>query len=450
MGALAAGAFSVDTRSLYTAATEYDAAAGRLAAVEERVRHLQRMLLGMTDPPWELAGAVTVLGDGVRSAVDSAHDVADRLRRVAFMYEAVDLAAERLVAVAAGDTATVAQIDERYRDLMARDPGAERDPLWEVVLRSMAGAGDLTAQNRRTGLGIGALAGPAPALALGGLAAFGTLAATAIVGAGRRGLIERGTRLTGPAPTVGVRPRIPSLIPDPAPAGLAAATERIPTGNAQVRVERYTMPDGSRQFVVYVGGTRTAANGGSEPWDMKSNSELYDGRRSASSEATAKALREAGAEPGDAVHAIGYSQGAIVTSYLAMDSEYDVRTLVTVGPPVQAEVPDTTLNVSLQHTDDPFVALAGGGAPGSPGAPGSGVIEREADPAAGPRDFSIPAHDLDLYTETAEQAERNGDRGAAAVGEVFEELAQAESVATYEYVAERLARANGRRAADGE
>ena len=56
------------------------------------------------------------------------------------------------------------------------------------------------------------------------------------------------------------------------PASLTDAFQRIPDGDAQVRVEKYTMADGSDQFVVYVAGTREF--GGPDPWNMPSNDKL--------------------------------------------------------------------------------------------------------------------------------------------------------------------------------
>ncbi len=150
--------------------------------------------------------------------------------------------------------------------------------------------------------------------------------------------------------------------PTAAPASLADAAARIPGGgDARIRVERYTMPDGTRQFAVYVAGTQTVAPNSTEPFDMASNIALYTGERSASYDATLAALARAGAEPGDVVHAFGHSQGAMITAHLALEGGYDTQTLVSLGSPVEADVGEGTMSISLRHADDPVAALAAGG-----------------------------------------------------------------------------------------
>ncbi len=70
----------------------------------------------------------------------------------------------------------------------------------------------------------------------------------------------------------------------------------------------------------------------------------------------------------------------MVASRLAVEGGYDVKTLVTLGSPVEADVGDGTLSVAVRHTDDPVAALQGGGYDTAVGAPGSFVAERLADP----------------------------------------------------------------------
>ncbi len=179
------------------------------------------------------------------------------------------------------------------------------------------------------------------------------------------------------------------------------------------------MPDGSRQFAVYVAGTQTAAPHTEEPFDMGSNLELYAGERSASYDAALAALRDAGAGSGDVVHAFGHSQGAMVAAHVALEGGFDTRTLVSFGSPIEADVGDRTLSISLRHSDDPVAALAGGGSAGAVGAPGSFIVSRTADPASGLHDFQLPAHGIDEYARTAMLLDDSGDRthggGAGAV-----------------------------------
>ena len=227
-------------------------------------------------------------------------------------------------------------------------------------------------------------------------------------------------------------------MPATAPASLADAAARVPGGaEARVRVERYTMPDGSRQFAVYVAGTQTVAGDPREPFDMASNVELYSGEPSASYAATIAALAEAGARQGDVVHAFGHSQGAMIATRLALEGEYDARTLVTFGSPVEGQVGDGTLSVAVRHRDDPVAALSGGGHIAPVGAPGSFVASRTADPLPGLHDLRMPAHGIDSYTETARMLDDSDDARMEAVRQMFDGLGAAASVDVIEYSAER-------------
>ena len=100
---------------------------------------------------------------------------------------------------------------------------------------------------------------------------------------------------------------------------------------ARVRVERYTMPDGSRQFAVYIAGTPSGAFGGATRGTAGPTPSCTAGSASASYEATVAALRRPAREPGDVVHAFGHSQGAMITAHLALEGGYDMRTLVSFG-----------------------------------------------------------------------------------------------------------------------
>jgi len=298
--------------------------------------------------------------------------------------------------------------------------------------------GDLVRQSTEAGVDLGGLFGP-PGGVIGGVAlGGGAILASAATGIGGFGIVARDARLAGTAPAVTLIPVAPSSVTPTAPAGLAGAAERIPRdGDARVRVEKYTLADGTKQFAVYVAGMRSAQVGGDEPWDGQSNLELYSGQRSASYQATVEALEAAGAEPGDVVHAFGHSQGAMVVARLALEGGFDTRTLVTFGSPVDADAGPGTLSVSVRHTDDPVVALAGGGHLGAVGAEGSMVIEREAHPRVGPDDLLAPGHDLAGYAGTAALIDASSDPRVDAVRDVFSDLRHATDVEVLEFAAER-------------
>jgi len=127
----------------------------------------------------------------------------------------------------------------------------------------------------------------------------------------------------------------------------------------------------------------------------------------------------------------------MIAGLLAQGGEYDVRTVVTFGAPIEAELPDDVLGVSVRHTDDPVSSLAGGGLPQGTGAPGSMVIERVGDPAQGLQDLTLRAHLLTTYAETAALADSSDDPRIAALRERLAAPAGAVDVVATDYRARR-------------
>ncbi|MGL4256869.1 MAG: hypothetical protein ACRCSL_11085, partial [Microbacterium sp.] len=152
---------------------------------------------------------------------------------------------------------------------------------------------------------------------------------------------------------------------------------------------------------------------------------------------TESALAAAGARPGDVVHAFGHSQGAMITAHVALEAGYDTRTLVSFGSPVEAELGPGTLSVGVRHTDDPVVALAGGGHIAPVGAPGGFVVEREFDPASGVQDVTLPAHPMSAYAQTAALVDASSDPRVDGLRAVFDDLSGAVEVDVVEYAATR-------------
>ncbi len=432
------GAVAVDTATLRETAARFLAAGTELEQVRLRLGMLQNMLLSERAHAWDAVSAASVLGTRLAESVHGAELIADALREAAAIYELVELNAEHRAAVLAGDRDAVARLDRARDALTARHPDAPAAAVGVELERDVMWPSDLGRQATELGYSLGDRIG-FPAAVIGGVALGGlTLAAGAVAGVGGQGRLAPDARLTGRGQPVVVTPVTPVATATAAPTGLLSVARRMPgAGESRVRVERYAMPDGSRQFAVYVAGTQSFALGGSEAWDNRSNAELYAGRASASYEATAAALAAAGARPGDTVHAFGHSQGAMVTAHLALEAGYDTRTLVSFGSPVEADVGPGTLSVSVRHTDDPVVALAGGGQVAPVGAPGSFVVEREFDPDAGMHDAMLPAHHLRSYAETAALVDASGDPRVEGVRAVFAELEGATSVEVTEYAAER-------------
>ncbi|WP_217184985.1 hypothetical protein [Streptomyces sp. AC495_CC817] len=263
--------------------------------------------------------------------------------------------------------------------------------------------------------------------------------AAALAGAvGGRGVVQPWMRLSGTPDPVAVAP-VASSRPWSAPAGIAESLRRMPRGDtgAQVAVERYTMPDGSRRFVAYVLGTQSAGAGGREPWDMRSNVELYTGQRSASYEATRVALAASGAVPGDEVDVVAHSQAGMIAAHLALEGEYDVRVQITAGSPVSPVLGDDRTLVQLAHTDDVVRALAGGGSAGGSGSPDSFTATSVDDAVVGPTDAWRP-HLLASYVELAEEVDASGDPRVEALDEFWRGLDDAVSIDRTEYRAERV------------
>ncbi|OCG73486.1 hypothetical protein [Microbacterium sediminis] len=237
----------------------------------------------------------------------------------------------------------------------------------------------------------------------------------------RTGVIPAGNRLRGTLPRVIVRPVISGATK--APKTLEGAVTRIPDSDqgSQIRVEKYAMADGTSQFVVYIGGT---ALSDANTFDWPSNFDLYFGRFSASYAATVAALEDAGAKPGDILHTFSFSQGAMVAARLVTEGDYQVKTYVGLGSPVDAMMGEDTLSMQLRHRDDPISLLSNGGTAAGTGNDGSIVVERPL----------RPAHTLDSYASTAGMVDASDDVRVEAFREVLEGLRQdAVSVEFTEY-----------------
>lgn len=422
------GAVAVDTATLRTAARGFDGLAGELRDIAAQVGSAGLRLFELSDATWAVSGTIEVARQRILTVIDGADGIADALRLAADVYDIAELRAERSAALAAGDEAAVARLDARLAAAARAHPEADRQAGLDALAHWFRWPAELARQAPGTlwwlTPGFHALAFP-----------FACSVQQAIAAAGA-GTIPATSRLRGQATDVFVTP-VPNRGATGAPTSLADATERIPQGESRIRVERYAMPDGTRQFAVYVAGTRTVEADTTEPFDMGSNLELYTGERSASYDATLAALAAAGAEEGDVVHAFGHSQGAMVTAHLALEGGYDTRTLVSIGSPVEAAVGEGTLSISLRHSDDPVAALAGGGHAGTVGSPGSFIAERTADPQLGMQDYRLPAHGIDGYAETARLLDASRDPRMDAVRNLFDELGSAASVEITEYAAER-------------
>jgi pimeloyl-ACP methyl ester carboxylesterase len=431
------GAVAVDTGTLRHTASLFVAAAAELEEVGACLGRPQGILLGLRDHAWDAVSSTTVLFTRLVEARFEAERIAAALREAAIAYELVELNAEHHAAMLAGDSARAASLDARVTRLSREQPDAWSLALQSEFDRSVMWPSELVRQATETGVVVGGEFGDPGGVIGGAGLGLGTLALAGALGVTGPGRLSRDARLSGSAGPISLTPVIPAQAPG-APQSLAAVTQRMPgAGDSRVRVERYTMPDGSRQFAVYIAGMQSFAYGGDDPWDNRSNHELYTGRQSDSFAATKEALVAAGAEPGDIVHAFGHSQGAMIGSHLALEGEYDTRTLVSFGSPVAADVGTGTLSVTVRHTDDPVAALAGGGHNAAVGAPGSFVAERVAHTEVGVADAAVPGHRMTAYAETAALVDASSDPRVGELRAVLGSLSSAESMEVTEYAATR-------------
>lgn len=385
------GVVAVDTESIRSAAAVLAVLAAR---VDELHCEVDAITVELADHPetwWAPAELSSALGRRLADMRAAASDLERGLRKVADAYEIVEVDAARAAAGAAGELELSRALGRRVDDLRERMPGAAALAGELMAAWQRGRHAELRGQVAEAGRPLGWLGVFVNLLVGAGLGTLGTLG---------HGRVQPSDRLTGrAAPVMAAGSPAPAAEP---PATLAALAARVPQGDDQVRVERYRQPDGSDRFVVYVAGTRAPTGfGGPEPLDMTSNLQLYTGERSASYDAVVAALRDAGAGEGDAVVAVGHSQGAAITSRLALEGEFDVQANVTFGSPVQADLGPGILNVTVRHSDDPVAALSAGGHPGAAGSPGSLVVERAADPEGKLSDLALGAHDMTAYVTTA-------------------------------------------------
>lgn len=420
------GAIAVDTDLLRDLAT-------RLRAVVERVDAAGRSALqasmvptpiafigvrpGRHDVGWDVS-PLSVVSTRLQGLADILRETAIAVERMCEVYELVELrarlrfASEAEAAVLAADLA----------DMEAADPTRARMADWVTAAWEEQ---RFEGFHEQTAIGSPLLLWMLP------------LFTGAVMGAGvRHGLLEAGAALRpGSAGSVTVTETSRTTRAH-APQSLGEALEQFPKDGPQLRVDRYRMPDGTDEFVLYAAGTKGVV--GDQPWDMTSNVQMYlGGAESASYRATLDALAAAGAEPGATVHALGYSQGGMIASFLASGGEYEVPTLITAGSPVEPTLGEQTLVVQLRHTDDPVSALAGGGSATGTGAAESIVAQRQRDPLPSPGDLVLTAHHLSGYVETAEMLDATADSRLRRLDDLWVRLGTATGIESTQYLAER-------------
>ena len=209
---------------------------------------------------WASAQRIDVLHEECRSAASNTLLMAD-------VYEVVELRAQ-LAAMAIDDTARAFAVEARIAQLQASDPRVAEMEQW-----LLAG----WEEGRFDGLDRQFDGQPfTGALNMGGIFAL-----AAAVGARGFGRLPPNATLSGTAGAVSVAP-VATATPLTPPTSLAEAFRRFPaTDGAQLKVEKYTMPDGTSRFVLYAKGTQFEWPWEhDEPMDMGSNCGALHRRRS--------------------------------------------------------------------------------------------------------------------------------------------------------------------------
>lgn len=383
---------------------------------------------------WTGAGAGR---DSCLAVYDEATELVAALRLAGDTYEAMELQTLLTMHGDGARTADGGSARDQLEALAERNPEAWREAV-SLHKEWLLGSGrDLADHFDSPGLpGAEAMAG----LVLG---MIGMRLATGM-GRGSEGEPERARRRAGAVPGVSDRVvpmRVERLVRrDTAPAGLAESISRIPNGEvddgrsgARVRVDRYTMPDGSERFVAYLSGSRGAPWETSEPFGWRQNLALYQGEAELEGyDFALEALERAGATEGAVVDVTGFSQGSMIAQRLATDSAFDVQHVTTIGAPLRVPMGEQVTSLTLAHEDDPVAALADGGSPARLGDDDSLVISRAYEEArTGLLEWDVAAHRVSAYAETAAIFEESGDPRAESVRAYFARLAEAAEVETF-------------------
>jgi hypothetical protein len=223
------------------------------------------------------------------------------------------------------------------------------------------------------------------------------------------------------------------------PATFEERAERLPRGDAQVRIDRYEQAGAPARYEVYISGTRDfSLVPDDEPWDMTSNLNSMAGGESGSYRAVEEAMRLEGIDANSPVVFNGHSQGGLIAAQLAGSGDYNTKGVFTLGAPAaQIDVPASIPWVAVEHSDDLVPALAGNWQGSDP------VLVRREVFADRPvsTDVVFPAHQLEAYRETARLIDESHEQRLVRSGGEFAEFGAGSTKAESTlYSAERVGR----------
>ncbi len=167
----------------------------------------------------------------------------------------------------------------------------------------------------------------------------------------------------------------------------------------QIRIDKYVEPGKPDRFEVWVGGTATFNPiTGREPFDFQSDLAGVGGQKTASIEAVEQAMRAAGITATSPVIMNGYSQGGLDVSNIAASGHFNVKGVVTFGAPsAQEHIPASIPVLSVRNSEDLVPATSGFDVNHH-----AVVVTRDAFAGTSiPSDVVVPAHELDVYQQTA-------------------------------------------------
>ncbi|HRN29185.1 MAG TPA: hypothetical protein PK890_05740 [Terrimesophilobacter sp.] len=454
---------TVLTTDLEQFAQSMDVVHEELIECSARLAHVDRLVtdqvLRTVDAPYSAALAEAAQADARRSIVEalaSSELLSTGLRRVIDTYESTEhalddahrrlaglvgygtgwllpglafLVAPLLVPTLAGGAAGIMMLPQDQRAALIANvlasvkskAGVLTDPATvELVRTIMSSADEAMAGAMRMPLGFAA------GLGEDGLGVMGisSSAASATAAAASVGFLRESSVVVRPvstrtdeSPATGARDRI----------------ERIPHGNEQIRIDRYSIVGEPDRIEVYIAGTAELGAGISEEaLDMTSNMHAMAGASAGSQRAVEEALRQAGVTADTPIVFNGYSQGGLIAARLASSGEWNATGLVTVGAPAGVvAVPRDIPYLAIEHTDDLVPALGGRFEHSEPL-----VVRRQfADGRVDVSEKVLPAHDLDDYVYTAGLIDDEPD---TRIRDLFERLDTGGTVTSKTYRADRV------------
>lgn len=189
-----------------------------------------------------------------------------------------------------------------------------------------------------------------------------------------RMMADRGVPSLKPRPVTPLEELTSDIELDASPAGLLERAQAVDAaGEGRIEVIR-TANGGRNVFIVIIPGTQPGKpTGGHNPFDEAGIAEGLGYGSQYTSAAIRAALRQAQAEAGDQVVAVGYSQGGVHAMNLSRDkaflAEYDLKFVLTAGSPVGGITPQSGISsLHLEHRQD--------WVPGSEGVPNADTKDR--------------------------------------------------------------------------